>query len=160
MIALPIPTNTQKVMYASIVFSLSFLLLGLLLVIVSINPFAKKFVNNSVASASSGSSGVLASSTKKVFMHEITIANNGLIVVQGAEVVSVSEKGDIYTTINWNGVDFKWLVQQDKLTKIFDSNGKKSVLQDIQAGSVVIVTGKLVGSDTQPIIEAEFIRIL
>ncbi len=89
---------------------------------------------------------------------EMHIANNGLVLLRGAQVVSVS--GDmIKVRMAWNSVYFTWAVQTGQSTQYFSSTGEKETSPAIQAGDVLTATGMLVQNGPQPTITAEFIDI-
>jgi len=166
----PANFNAQKVLYAAIFLSATIFILGLALFVSSLHLSTKKITTTSVANASAGGvllggatnfSGAMASSTGKSSMFELNIANNGLVFLRNAKVISISGDQKIHVTIGWGNTSFSWSVGTDALTKFLDSKGVKADFSQIKVGGTVIVTGDLVGNDgAEPLINAEFIRIL
>src|ERR1700721_1056186 len=73
---------------------------------------------------------------------EMHIANNGLVLLRGAQVTSVS--GDtIQVEMIWNSVQFTWTVQTDSNTQFFAPTGERETSSSVQTGSVITVTGML-----------------
>ena len=88
---------------------------------------------------------------------EIHVANNGLALLRGARVVSLS--GDTIRVITaWNSVYFTWEIQTRLFTKFITSEGQKETLADVRVGDIVTITGNLVKGGAEPIIDAEFAR--
>ncbi len=88
---------------------------------------------------------------------EIHIANNGLVLLRGARVTSVSGN-TIYVATKSGSVDFVWIVQTGSATKLLTSKGEKQTLADIQPGDYVKVTGTLLESGARSRIDADFVR--
>ena len=89
-------------------------------------------------------------------MREIHIANNGLMLLRGATVVSNSF-GVIRVSMKWGFADFTWQIHTAPGTKFFTSKGEKETVEDIAAGDTVTVTGMLTGNGEEPTIVAEFV---
>lgn len=112
---------------------------------------------SSVGATASDSPATGATSSANAPMLEMHIANNGLVLLRGAQVLSIEGKR-IRIGQNWGGQRFMWTVQTEKYTKIFSQKGEKAELSDITAGDIIKVTGKLIGGGSEPIINADFIR--
>lgn len=136
------------------IISLIFLCFAITLFVGSIQPFGKRFATNRIASAS-------ANPQTQNFMPAINIANNGAILVSSARVVAVNDN-KINMVVGWGNTNFEWVVQTDKTTKFIDTSGKYLNISNIQFGSEITVTGKLIdrGQGENPLIDAEFVRIL
>ena len=107
--------------------------------------------------AFAGSHAVATAPPAPPAIQEVHIANNGLMLVRGARVVAIS--GNTMTiTLIWGSMQFTWAVNGDGATRYFGPGGAKESVSDIQAGDVVSVTGMLSASDSNPTIEAEFVR--
>ncbi len=90
-------------------------------------------------------------------MLEIHVANDGVTLLRGARVISVSR--DIIRVITtWDSADFTWEVQTKFFTKFLTSKGEKETLADVHVGDRVAVTGKLIKGGVEPIIDADFVR--
>lgn len=90
-------------------------------------------------------------------MHEITIANNGLVLLRGALVTSIS--GDsIRMTVPFGGGVFTWLLKTNAGTKFITREGEEETLADIQVGDVITASGKLAGAGSTPVIQVQFVH--
>ena len=98
---------------------------------------------------------------------EMHIANNGLVLLRSAKVVSV--QGDTITVSTaWGSADFTWTVRTDTShfetrsfgTRFIDRDGKKGSLGGVKVGSVVTITGALDPSAGEPTIDADSVRLL
>ena len=98
-----------------------------------------------------------AASTQAAPMREVHIANNGLVLLRGARVVSVSGS-EIRAHIAWGASDFIWTVHTEYNTKFLTSDGKKETLEDIAIGDTITATGMLVAGGGGPVMNAEFVR--
>jgi hypothetical protein len=90
---------------------------------------------------------------------EMHIANNGLVLLRGAHVISVSG-GTIQVGMSWNSVQFTWVAQTNSSTLFFTAAGERETSPDIQIGDTVTVTGTLVAAGSQPTIDAEYIDVV
>ena len=88
---------------------------------------------------------------------EIHIANNGLALLRGALVTSVSDDS-IRVTVPFGGEDFIWVLQTSSGTKFITRDGEEEGLADIQAGDSITATGKLAGGGKEPIVIAQFVH--
>lgn len=113
----------------------------------------ERAISPSSAAPSEGAASAAATSP----LVEIHIAASGLTLVRGATVRSVS--GDtIIAKTAWNSTDITWTVQTRYGTQFFGSGGEKAALGDLQPGDVVTITGNLVGSISNPLIDARYVR--
>ncbi len=121
------------------------------------NAAARTAAGKVYLSPQAAASAAAASASTAPAMLEAHIANNGLVLLRGARVVSISG-----TVINvemaWGPAQFAWTVQTTSNTKFFAPTGEKETLADIQPGTVVTVTGMLAGSRGEPTISAQFVR--
>lgn len=111
------------------------------------------------AASSSAKTGIepYAYSPQMAPMLEIHIANNGLTLLRGAKVVSLSS--DTLSVITaWDSANFTWEIRTDYFTKIFTSKGAKETLADVQVGDIITVSGQLIKGGAEPIIDAQFVR--
>ena len=98
---------------------------------------------------------------------EMHIANNGLVLLRSAKVVSVY--GPVITVSTaWGSAEFKWTVRTDLTrferrnfgTRFINQNGAEGSLQSIQAGSLVTITDTLDPAAQEPTIQADSVRLL
>ena len=101
--------------------------------------------------------GAVVSVTEKTPMLEMHIANNGLVLLRGARVISNS-RGTIRVALAWGSGDFAWKVETDSGTEFLTTEGAKLSLGDIDIGDIVTVTGTLKSSGAEPVLEANYIR--
>ena len=129
-------------------------------------PVARSFNTNTVVSISpgkaylSGQAVVQASSTittTRPPMLEIHIANNGLVLLRGARVMSISGS-TVHVEMTWGVSHFTWIVQTSSNTHILTPQGESTTLADIHIGDSVTVTGMLSAHTTESTIDAEFVR--
>lgn len=99
--------------------------------------------------------GTLTEPKKAPFL-EMHIANNGLALLRGATVLSISG-GTLRVGMTWGSADFAWKITTDSGTKFLTTNGKETI-DDIAVGDIVTVTGILKSSGTEPVIEADYVR--
>lgn len=124
-------------------------------------PLANALGYNSVARSVSPNtvylSGATASTTPKAFTREVHIANNGLTLLRGAHVISIS--GNVIRVgMTWNSLDFTWQIQTSYSTKFVNSEGEKMSANDIRIGDIVTVTGNLAQNGREPIVNADIVR--
>ena len=105
----------------------------------------------------SGQTAARVAPTEEATMREVHIANNGLMLLRGATVIS-NVRGTIRVSMEWGSADFTWEVKTDSDTRFVTSKGEKGTLADIQTGNSITVTGQLTGSGAEPTIEANFVR--
>ena len=88
---------------------------------------------------------------------EMHIANNGLVYVQGAQIVGISDSA-IIAKSSWEAEQFTWTITTDRQTKFFLNNGETSSINSIKVGDYVSVTGLLNGGNSGIGIKASSIR--
>ncbi len=91
---------------------------------------------------------------------EVHIANNGIILLRYARVISITGN-DIRVAMSLDTVDFTWLIQTSAYrgTTFLKSRNEKAELADIQVDDLITVNGKLVSSGAEPIIDAQIVRL-
>jgi hypothetical protein len=104
-----------------------------------------------------GHGAVAATSTQSIPTHEMNIANNGLVLLRGAHVDSISGS-ELHVSMSWGGSNFSWKIETNANTKFLTSIGQNATLADIQDGDFLTITGKLAGSGSDPTIQAEFVH--
>lgn len=91
-------------------------------------------------------------------MREVHIANNGLMLLRGAQIVSISEN-TIRVSMEWDSIYFVWEVHTKPFsTEFITAKGKKGALADLRTGDILTITGQLTKNGTESIIDAQFIR--
>ncbi len=166
MLPLHLPTLifSRRIFIAAAISTSALFLAGLFLYTANAQSFIRE---NSLSAAGSVSSGTVylsasgqpaaVTSTKKAPMLEVHIANNGLMLLRGATVISNS-RGTIRVGMVWGSADFTWTVTTDFGTKYLTSKGEKETLEDIKVGDIVTITGMLIESGAEPTINAEHVR--
>ncbi len=94
-----------------------------------------------------------ATDTKSSPFLEINIANNGLVHLSGARVVSISDN-TIEVAMGFNAASFNWVIQTSPNTKYPTTDGSYRTRAAIQIGDIVTVTGMLTKGDAEPTIDA------
>lgn len=105
----------------------------------------------------SAKAAAAASASEKAPMQEVHIANNGLTLLRGARVVSISGSV-IRVSMIWGSSSFIWQVRTDSNTKFEMSTGESSTFANVQVGDAVTVTGMLSNSGAEPSISAQYVR--
>ena len=90
-------------------------------------------------------------------MLEMHIANNGLVLLEGARVISLSSSR-IRVEMKWDSETFTWVIKTNSKTKFIAPNGAKATLANVRVGDTLTVTGMLIGGGTEPTIDADFVR--
>ena len=90
-------------------------------------------------------------------MLEVHIANNGLVLLRGARVVSI-QGGTIVVDTDFGGGNFVWTIQTNTNTEFPTASSTNATIADIEVGEFVEVTGLLAQGGTQPTIQAQFVR--
>lgn len=93
----------------------------------------------------------------RVPLSELHIANDGMIFLRDATVVSTAP-GLLQVSATWSGVAFNWVVKTDENTKFVSADGQPETLGAIEDGDLVTVTGQLTGGGAEPTIAAQFVR--
>jgi hypothetical protein len=108
-------------------------------------------------SPSASAAGASSGAAVKNPMHEITIANSGLVLLRGARVVSITGN-TIRVELSWGSDSFAWDVHTRYTTLYFASTGAKETLSDIQPGDTVTVTGNLSADNFSNSVDADYVR--
>ncbi|TSC81972.1 MAG: hypothetical protein G01um101420_755 [Parcubacteria group bacterium Gr01-1014_20] len=101
------------------------------------------------------------SPAEKVPIYEVHIANNGIILLRDARVISIIGN-DIRVGMKWDRADFSWRVRISPSsigTAFVEPKNGKAGFEDIQVGDLITVTGKITSSGAEPIIDAQFVRL-
>ncbi len=114
--------------------------------------------NTGELSAQGGAGAAAGSTTAVAPLPEMHIANNGLVLLRDAQVISTSGS-TIQVEMNWNSVQFTWVVRTDSNTLFFTAAGEKEISPTIQTGDIVTITGLLLANGAHPAIDAEYIHI-
>ncbi len=97
---------------------------------------------------------------------EVHIANNGMIFLQGARVLSISGTTIVVSTA-WNHTDMKWTIQTNASdygprhfgTSFLDSKGKSVNMDSIRVGDFITITGTLDMNSSEVVVKADVVRI-
>jgi hypothetical protein len=119
-------------------------------------------VNHSLRATggSAATAASIAASTSAAAMHEVNIANNGLVYLENVRVDSTSDSL-ITVGISWGRTTFPWVIDTTSGkggTKFIQSNGDVGSIADVQAGDIVSITGMLDTTMMQPTINAQYVR--
>jgi hypothetical protein len=88
---------------------------------------------------------------------EVHIANNGLVLLRGAQVRSII--GNVMRVeLVWQSGSIAWTVSTAYSTQFYSATGEKQTLADIQVGDVISVTGALSGSGGLNAVAATYVR--
>jgi len=90
-------------------------------------------------------------------MRQVTIANDGLVLLQGARVDSVSNNAMKVDTA-WGSTDLQWSVVIESGTHFIRADGASGSLDDIRTGDTITVTGTLDQQLAQPTLDAQYVR--
>lgn len=90
-------------------------------------------------------------------VHEVNIANNGLVLLRGATVIENSG-GTLRVGMTWGAGEFTWKVETDSGTQFMTPTGEKQRIKDIAVGDIVTVTGTLKSVRSEPVIVADYVR--
>ena len=159
---IPLPVFSQKVFVIASVSAVSLILAGLLFYQVRAQPLSLSTGNSVTKSASSDTvylsgKAAPASTTVEDPVLEVHIANNGLTLLRGARVLSISA-GTIRVGMTWGAADFTWMVQTNYSTKFVNAEGGKETVANIHVGDIVPVTGPIVRSGSLPVVNADVVR--
>ena len=135
---------------------------GGLLLYQGYSPLAQALSNTSGPVTSANSvylSAAAASSSTPVAdpIREVHIANTGLTLLRGAQVLSVSGT-TVHVGMTWGASEFTWAVQTNYGTKFFNEQGEKDSLANIHVGDIVTVTGKISQGGVKPFVSADIVR--
>lgn len=92
-------------------------------------------------------------------MIEMHIANDGLVLLRGAQVVSVSGNS-VHVALLWGTSNFAWDLEITSNTKFLGSSGEKESLSQLAVGDTVTATGMLVESGAESVVDTQYIRKL
>ncbi|MDP2648793.1 MAG: hypothetical protein Q8P19_02735 [bacterium] len=106
---------------------------------------------------SPSASAAAAASTQEQPMLEVHIANNGLTLLRGARVLSISGT-TIRVGMAWQSSTFTWTLETNYNTRFVAQSGEKATLADITTGDVVMVTGTLRAGGSEPAIDTDYLR--
>jgi hypothetical protein len=124
--------------------------------------FAFSLARITPASAQALSAPAVATDVRPLELH---IAQNGLILLRSAKIVSIHGSALTLAT-NWGSTEFTWVARTNSTqydahsfgTKLLARDGSTVGFNDFQIGDLVTVTGTLDGAATEPTIEADSIR--
>ena len=157
---IPLPIFSQKALGISVAAGAAAFLGAILLYQMNAQPLSAPAAN---AEAKAGttyltSEGAAAGAAQSAeVMREVHIANNGLMLLRGARVTSVSGN-TIRVTLSWGSSDFTWVLLTDSGTTFLTASGEKQALSDIRVGDIVTATGTLNESGSSSVISADFVR--
>lgn len=158
---MPLPLFSQRTYLIAAISIVSVALLGILLYQTR-TPLARALGNNAAVSASpntvylSGNPAATSTAEERP-AQEVHIANNGLVLLRGARVLSLSGS-TIEIGMTWGSSEFKWSVVTDFSTKFLDTQGEKMSVTNIHIGDSITVTGNITQSGIRPIIDATIVR--
>ena len=160
---IPLPIFSQRIFVIAAISATSAVLAGLFFYQVGAQPLSRVFgygaasSGNTVYLSGDTAAAAAASSTEESSTFEVHIANNGLTLLRGARVLSVSGS-TIRVGMSWGSSDFSWKVQTTGNTKFFGPKGEKETSNDIHIGEVVTITGMIERGGAEPLINAQFVR--
>lgn len=103
----------------------------------------------------------VTATTSRSAMKEIHIANNGNILLRGAQVTQVSGD-DISLGTEWDSIKLSWAAHttpgKSMATKFWTKSGKKGTIADIHVGDILTLSGRLITGQGSPTIDADFVR--
>jgi hypothetical protein len=161
---LPIPFQRKALIVASII-AASLVMSGILLYGAHAQSVSPSYQTNTVQARVSGTVYLSASAQAaaqavapaQAPTSEVHIANNGLVLLRGARVLSLS--GDtIHVEIVLSSATFTWAAQTGPGTKFITQSGDKGALADIQVGDSITVTGVLLSGGTEPVITTQYVH--
>lgn len=159
---IPLPIFSQRLYVIAAISAVSALLAGVLLYQVA-TPLAHAIGLETTKSPSSetvylsGAAATAASTPGETPILEVHIANNGLTLLRGARVLSISGS-NIRVGMTWGSSNFSWMVQADHATKFLNAKGEKETAANIHIGDIVTVTGTIVRSGAEPTVNADVVR--
>ncbi len=136
---------------------------GVFLYTTSVGAFTEQRQGISVSETShptvylSGQAAASATAANSAPMREMHIANNGLILLRGAQIVGENGR-EMKVRLSWGSSDFTWKLETDTNTKFFDTQGQPLTAGDFRVGDFVTVSGALVASGSEPTIQAQFVH--
>lgn len=151
MFPLKIQVSTHRILYAVIVSGFALMIAGLMLFVIQARPLTA----HALTVASGQSPAVSTSDTSPI--REVHIANNGMMLLRGATVVSVTPD-IIRVAMDFGPSHFAWQIQNNSGTIFTSSSGVAESRSDIEEGDMVTVTGTLLQGGSEPMIHAVYIR--
>ncbi len=158
---MPLPLFSQRTYLIASISIVSVALLGMLLYQTR-TPLARALGNNAAVSASPNTvylsgNATAPSTTAENTTQEVHIANNGLVLLRDARVLSLSGN-TVEVGMTWGSSEFTWSIRTDFSTKFFDPQGEKMRVTNIHIGDIITVTGNITQSGARPIIDADIVR--
>ncbi len=158
---IPLPIFSQRIFVIAAI-SASVAVAGGLLLYQGYIPLAHALGSDSPPTTSVNTvylnpSAAATSTPKADPVREVHIANNGLTLLRGARVLSVSGN-TIVASMTWGASEFTWMVQTSYATKFLNAEGEKSSAAEIHAGDIVTVTGKIAQGGVKPFVSADIVR--
>lgn len=98
------------------------------------------------------------SSSELAPMREVHIANNGLLLLRGAKVISIKDNKFIVVML-WDNFNYSWDIETHLSTGFTDGQGKKITINKIGIGDYLTVTGNIIKSGEITTVDALFVRI-
>src|SRR3989344_3491332 len=133
----------------------------------SLFAFLFSFTPQKAEAQESAATANTAAASRHLRPLEMHIANNGLVLLRSAKVVSVEGK-TITVRTAWGSADFTWTVRTNVShfetrsfgTRFLDRDGKKGALGSVQPGILVTISGTLDSAAEAPTIDAATVRLL
>jgi len=156
-------TFSRKTVVTVTVVAASCVLAGLFAYEVFAQPLSADLHANAPASVPAGtvylslSAHAAATQPANAPMLEMHIANNGLVLLRGARVLSLSGSS-MRVGMSWGSGDFIWNVSTAYNTEFFNTAGSKETLADIGVGDIVTITGTLSAGGAGPGVAANIVR--
>ncbi len=162
---IPLPIFSQRVFVIASISAVAAILAGLLLYQID-TPLARALGHSAGAGVSSanntvylsGAGAAASTTTVENPVLEVHIAANGLVLLRGARVLSVSGS-TLRVGMTWGSSDFTWLIQTTSATKFLNAHGEPETASSLRIGDIVTVTGKVARGGGEPLINAEFVRM-
>jgi hypothetical protein len=99
-----------------------------------------------------------AAAVVRPLTREMHIANNGLMLLRGAEVLSLSGSS-IKVDVSWSSGTLTWTLMTNNNTVFLTSTGQKATMEDIKVGDYLTVTGTMYNTGSEPTIAAKYVRM-
>lgn len=97
----------------------------------------------------------------RIPIYEVHIANNGSILLKDARVISILGD-DIRVGMDLDFASLGWRIQISPSvigTKFIKPNNEKGEFSDIEVGDLITITGRILESGAEPVIDAQFVRL-
>ncbi len=156
---------SRKLFISAGVLLVALVLAGLFVYEVYAQPLPRTHTASAVAATPAGTvylspearAAAQAGAAVKEPTREVHIANNGLILLRGARVLSISDN-TIHVGMTLGASDFTWAAVTKYNSSFWKPDGTKGSISDINVGDIVTITGTLTGSGTEPAIDTEYVR--